>query len=192
MRTWSSVPLPFVSVAVSVLTLVVLLLALLALMTFGASLAVMVVVVMVVMMVLFTALPALPTGLAPAVLATHVFVLPQLARVGLPLSAPVLALLSGVAAALLLTGLLVLGVAVSDVLVSVGLVMLSRPLRTGPARSVAATGGVSGPPLAVAHLLVLILSVTATASPTALIVSCHVHPPFRVTIGVSLWVLGRS
>lgn len=113
MRTWSSVPLPFVSVAVSVLALVVLLLALLALLTFGASLAVMMVV-----MVLFT---ALPTGLAPAVLATHVFVLARLARVGLPLSGPVLAPLSGVAAApaLLLTGLLVLGVAVSDVLVLV-------------------------------------------------------------------------
>jgi hypothetical protein len=70
---------------------------------------------------------------------------------------------------LTLAGHLMLGVPVADVLVGVRVVMLTRPLRTGSSRSVSTARGVSALLGVLAHLLVLILFVTSTASPTALV-----------------------
>lgn len=116
-------------------------------------------------------LPALSSALVPAVLAAHVLVFAQLSRVSLAPSPSVAVARPATVrtAAVGPVGLPVLGVSVADALVIVGLVVLARPLRTGSPGPVPTVRGVSGPFLSVGHLLVLALSVTSAASPTALI-----------------------
>lgn len=92
---------------------------------------------------------------------------------------------------LLLARLLVLRVSVAHVLVLVGLVMLRRPLVTSASGSVSSPRGVSAL-LVVAHLVVLLLSVLATTSPTALILSCHNQSPVKIYGWTLLMRTGRS
>jgi hypothetical protein len=91
------------------------------------------------------------------------------------LTVPVLSLLSS--SLTVLAGFLMLGVSVADVLMLVRLVMLARPLRFASSGSVSFARGLSCSLLPVGHLFVLVLSVTSTASPTALSVSCHNRTP---------------
>jgi hypothetical protein len=118
------------------------------------------------------------TVLATTVASTTVPV-PSSLLAGLSVLSRLLVLTRLLVVAGLLDGLLVLGVPVADVLVGVGVVMLTRPLGTGSPRPVPAARSMSALLLVVAHLLVLVLSVTPSASPSAPVLSCHDRIPVR-------------